>query len=357
MKALHEYLSKMDSLKQESILYNSDYNFGGFVVQVQANDYRIISALDDYFEKFIHEFPVQIHAVVNAYEDEAEKIEILMQTRQPEPGKTNLKEMYTCEEGALMIHKIKTGVNFLIHDVQRIAHGPLLNNINQLVNFINNIKMDDLLQKAEGQIFHAAGVSKNFVGMGLAGQSGRGKSTLCLKLLGGGIDFVSNDRLVVDQEDGYLMMNGIPKYPRVNPGTVLHQPNIQSIMTGEEIETYSAMSKEELWPIEKKYDVKIEKYFDACEFKFDAEMKYFVFINWDPSSDAEMSLQEINIANRKELLPHVMKSPGLMLPKSKSRLEPLSEKAYVDLLSHCTLMEISGGVDFEKARQDLLSLL
>jgi hypothetical protein len=52
-----------------------------------------------------------------------------------------------------------------------------------------------------------------------------------------------------------------------------------------------------------------------------------------------------------------MKSPGLMVPKSRSRLEPLSEEAYIDLLNRCTLIEISGRLDFDFAKKELVSIL
>lgn len=353
MKSLQEYSEKMESLREDSILYNSDYNFGGFVVQVQANDYRVISTLDEYFEKFRHEFPVQIHAIVKAYHDQAEKIEMILKLQEPETEKTKMEEMYFSEKDSLLIHKISTGINFLYKDVERIAHGPILKHMDELINFINQIKLDDLLQKTGGQILKAAGISKNFVGMALSGPSDQDISRLCLKMLGDGIGFLGSECLVLENQDGYLMMNGTPKYPKVSLEVILSQPNLHSVLSQNELDYFSPMSREEILKRKKSYDVRTDQHIQGSDFNFDAELKYLIVFNWETDSEEETSLKEIEIKNRKDILSKVIKRPGLMVPKSKSRLDSVSDEVYIDLLSKCKVFELRGKVDFDAAKNEL----
>ena len=59
-------------------------------------------------------------------------------------------------------------------------------------------------------------------GIGIAARAGAGKSTLALHLLSSGLSFVSNDRLLIKAGASGPELAGIPKMPRVNPGTLLN---------------------------------------------------------------------------------------------------------------------------------------
>ena len=58
--------------------------------------------------------------------------------------------------------------------------------------------------------------------LGIAGFSGGGKSTLMLQLLDNDeVSYLTNDRLFIHAGSGQIMARGIPKLPRINPGTIV----------------------------------------------------------------------------------------------------------------------------------------
>ncbi len=114
---------------------------------------------------------------------------------------------------------------------------------------------------------HAAAVSWKGQGLILAGFSGLGKSTLALHLMNKGLDFVSNDRLMVRKKDHCLEMYGVPKLPRVNPGTILNNQSLTGILTPDELKKFSGISEDRIWKLEHKYDVWLDKCFGPDRFK------------------------------------------------------------------------------------------
>jgi HprK-related kinase B len=356
MTPFSSVFKEIDQLITQQSFKTSHFDFGNFVVEVHFNDLGLQQKLLKYYQKFVVK-ACSPHATVIALNDLSVAIEIPMITKQPDPGKTKIKEKF-CDEGERrIISKIITGVDFFYDFHRFVATGPLLDNDNQLVNFINNIYMDIQLILNRGQLFHAAALCSEKKGMGMAGQSGKGKSTLCLKMLGEGIHFVSNDRLMVSQNQEALLMAGIPKYPRINPGTILNNTKLVNMISAEDRERYESLPNDSLWELEEKYDGIIEEHFDDCNFILQAHMDYFVVINWDRNSDHSMTIDEISLRERRELLPHIMKAPGILVPKSRKRLEPLKEEDYLNLLDQCTVLELSGSVNFDRAARELRALL
>jgi HprK-related kinase B len=105
-------------------------------------------------------------------------------------------------------------------------------------------------------------------GLALAGLSGMGMSTLALHVMQLGADFVSNDRLMVERRGGGLTMHGVAKMPRVNPGTVLHNPCLAPVIPEEERVRFEDLSPDELWTLEHKYDAFIAECFGPGRFRW-----------------------------------------------------------------------------------------
>ena len=104
---------------------------------------------------------------------------------------------------------------------------------------------------------HAAGVVVAGNGMAIAGMSGGGKSTLALHLLGTGAAFCSNDRLLVRSAGSGARMTGVAKQPRINPGTALNNPRLESVLSSERRSELARIEESELWDLEEKYDVDV----------------------------------------------------------------------------------------------------
>ena len=332
-------------------------DFDGFIVEFRTNSEPLLVELRDYYKHFLlegrGEGTVQ-QTVLGWQTDEALVPAGDWQVKKPDPGKSKIKEHLLFDGDDKIVRKVLTGVHLFFVGTERVCAGPLEANPNQVVNFINNMHLDCLLAD-RGQLFHASGVCQGEVGLGMAGQSGKGKSTLALRLLQQGLDLVSNDRLVVNKSASGLNMFGIAKYPRVNPGTVIHQPELLPIVSETNLARYKAMSRDELWELEEKYDAFVEPAF-GVKFKLCAQMKMFVILDWDRHNTSPTVLTKAKPADHPQLVETVMKSPGVMLPRSAERIGDAVVEPYIDLLDQCELYLLSGGVDFDEAATQIKKL-
>jgi HprK-related kinase B len=341
-----------------SSFFTSRFRFADRVVEVCFNHLELKEKIDRYYQHF--KAPDHIGSIqhfVIALHDVDIPLNLKLETKPPEPGKQNTKEEYVEEGERRIVRKIKTQVKFFYERDRFTASGPLLENDNQLVNFINNIFMGSMLKDREAQLFHAAALCHNNKGMGMAGPSGMGKSTLCLNILGEGYHLVSNDRLMVHHDEQGLGMCGVPKYPRINPGTILNHPKLVDMWTPEQREHYRSIPNKELWDLEEKYDGMIEEHYPGSHFQLESSMEYFVIINWERHSPSPFQLKEISLRQHRHLLPHIMKGPGVVVPGFRYDQDPLQEEPYLELMDRCTVFELSGGLDFSGASRALRGIL
>lgn len=267
-----------------------------------------------------------------------------------EPGKTGRKDEYFDLSGARVVRKVRTGMVFLQNEQQRIAAGPCIENDNQVINYLNSQYMN-WLQQRDWLICHAAGFVHNNKGFAIAGFSGGGKSTLMLNLMNDTANsYLTNDRLFIRSSDGQISMTGIPKLPRINPGTISGNPVLHQLMAEDELASYQAMAKEELWDIEKKYDVPIKQVYGETRIQNDAPLEAFIILNWSRQSDEPVSLTKVNIEEHRDLLKAIMKSSGPFYQDEHENFQPddieLDEEAYLAMLSDAKIYEAHGGIDF-----------
>jgi HprK-related kinase B len=141
---------------------------------------------------------------ITAHEMPAWDLSLAYAIKQPDPGKTKIKEEYFELADGRVVRKRLTGMVFIFGEGENVAVGPCLENINQVVNFVNSRYIEWMLCK--GCILgHAAGVILNGNKLAVAGFSGAGKSTLVLHLMNEGGTFVSNDRLMIENNNGDLL--------------------------------------------------------------------------------------------------------------------------------------------------------
>ena len=333
----------------------SVYEFSGWRIVVETNSAALKAKLDDYFQFFGVTTEDAIDQLLLAFQADVPDLVDDWQINAPEVGKTKVKEHIGRFAGGQLIKKVRTGVYLAYLGDMRLCAGPLVDKPNQVVNFINNLYLNQMLA-TQGQLFHAAGVCRGAMGLGLAGQSGKGKSTLALRLLAQGLDFVSNDRLIVKGRQR-LEMRGIPKYPRINPGTIVNQDELLPIASAQNLARYRAMPEDALWELEEKYDAVIETCFEGCQFQLVAEMKMFIIINWDRNHASPFALDWVRAADAVDLLPAVMKSPGVMLPDAGARIGRAQWQEYAALLDQTELYVLSGGVDFKGAAKAIKQVL
>ncbi|MFZ3048025.1 MAG: HprK-related kinase B [Desulfatirhabdiaceae bacterium] len=327
--------------------------FGNCHIQVQSNSESVIAGLKAYFSPFLRRQSEPDRLVISVFQADDFSVDIPLTEKMPDPGKTKIKEEYADIPDGRIVRKRLTGMVFVFGGADHIAIGPCMENLNQVVNFINNRYIEWLICHG-GLLGHAAGISLHDNGIALAGFSGMGKSTLALHLVSKGADFVSNDRLVLEKSETGIRMHGVAKLPRVNPGTILNNPDLKGLLSDVEYARFSALSQEDIWNLEHKFDVRIDRFFGSNRFVLSSEMDALVILNWQRNSQPT-AMRPVDIEHRRDLLPAFMKSTGLFfLPKRPEQITTPTEYAYINILKKRPVFEISGGVDFEAAAEYLI---
>jgi len=343
-------------------------DFSGCIIEVLSNAEELVHRLREYFRDFL--------AAAEGAEAAAIRITALetppqlpvalgldMQLKPREPGKQIKEEFANLQDGRV-VHKRLTGMLFLFGHGRHLAVGPCIENDNQIVNFINNRFIEWTLDQG-ALLFHAAGVALpregGLRGLALAGFAGMGKSTLALRIMRHQGVFVSNDRLMVRRTDQGLTMYGVAKMPRINPGTVLNNPDLAPVIPEQERRAYEALPPDELWSLERKYDAFIDRCFGPGRFRLSAPMHGLVLLNWKRPHEAAgepLQVTPVDLRQRPDLLPAFIKNVGLFYRGGPQDAQPdFSDASYIDLLTGCSVYELTGSADFDAAAAACLELV
>ncbi|HEY5733773.1 MAG TPA: HprK-related kinase B [Gammaproteobacteria bacterium] len=334
---------------------------GGFCLRLWSNSSKLISQLANYFSHVVTTKSLQADVEVIAVEREAPDLPIDFIDWKREPGKTGRKDSYFDFKDGRLLRKVRTGMVFLQSARQLIAAGPCLQYDNQLINFINSQYMNWLQQKG-WLICHAAGIVHNNRCMAMAGLSGGGKSTLMLSLLErDDINYLTNDRLFIRKAGVKLQAAGIPKLPRINPGTIVHNPRLNPLIDAERREQLRALPVAELWHLEEKFDVSIDRFYGKNRIQPDADLASILILHWHHDATEPSSLNEVQLDQRTDLLAAIMKSPGPFYQRSDGTFlkddEPLQSEPYLEILQNIRVYELTGRIDFEAALQLIMPLM
>jgi HprK-related kinase B len=333
-----------------------DVVFADCHIEVVSNSRRLLEKLAYYFKDFVQSPVTKPQMRVVAIEAPAPSWNLQYIVKQPDPGKTKIKEEYVDFADGRLVHKRLTGMVFLFGNGRHLAYGPCVENDNQVVNFINNRFIQHSLD--HGYLLgHAAGVDLDGRGLALAGLSGRGKSTLALEIMRLGTRFVSNDRLMVRRHDASLSMLGVAKLPRINPGTILANEALATVMPDEDREQAAKLSGDDLWKLEQKYDAFIDQCFGPGRFVLSSAMTGLVVLTWEREG-GPLRVVEATLAKRRDLLGAFMKSVGLFYEDEPSApAADFTESAYLEVLGDCPVFEFTGGVDFKAGAAACLRFL
>lgn len=345
-----------DFLRNYPATNSLSLQFDDCTIGVQSNSTRLLDELTDYYRSFVAAASDSYDIHVYLLEAPEQTIDLSFTPYPPGPGKTRIKDEYVDFPDGRLLRKRLTRMVFLFGGEHNIAVGPCLKNSNQAVNFINNRFIQRVLDRGY-LLCHAAAVARQGRGIALAGFSGRGKSTLGLHIMDDGLDFVSNDRLMIKSEAGQIRMLGLAKLPRINPGTILNNPRLGPLITEEERVHFERMSTEELWELEQKYDADLDECFGPGRIRLASNMVGALILNWDRDAGA-VRFSRVNLHERRDLLEALMKRPGVHYYTSPGKTTTdISETRYLELLEGVPILEASGGVDFEAAKAVCLELL
>ncbi len=333
------------------------FEFGHCKIHLTTNSPELVDKLAGYFAPFVTASGMP-DIRVTALEMPPPDLGLPFRDWKRNPGKIGRKDCYLDLPDGRVCRKFRTGMQYLLGDGQLLVFGECLKNDNQVVNFLISQYINWLMCR-DWVLCHAAAVARGGAGMAVAAFSGGGKSTLALHLMSKGVDFVSNDRTLIKLEKGKALLNGVPKQPRINPGTAINNPDLLSIIPEPRRRKLAQLPAADLWRLEEKYDADVEHLFRPGCFKLEAGLNGFLILNWRRQSTEPARFGRVDIRARLDLLAAVMKSPGpFHIAKGGRRpcgVTDVVPEQYLAVLSDVPVFEATGRVDFDKAAEFCLS--
>ncbi len=269
---------------------------------------------------------------------------------QREGGKSGRKDAVHDLPGARLIRKLRSGVTFVQAPGVAIALGPLETNESTAINFINTQVLNSCLREG-WQLAHAAAITDGARTLAVSGLSGGGKSTSVLRMMDlPAARFLSNDRVLIRGGRPARAL-GIPKHPRINPGTILGNPRLSGLLTEPRKAELRAMAPAALWALEDKHDLIIPDVYGPGRMRLDGPLTDFWVLNWSHGDAAPTRITPVTLADRPDLLGAIMKSPGPFYQHRSGLFEPNGNSPdpapYIAALDGVSVCEVSGRIDFD----------
>lgn len=328
-------------------------------LHVALNTPELTQRLADYFESFLDTDTMPDPDIaITALEMAEPDLGLDFADWPRDAGKAGRKDSYIDLADGRACRKVRTTMQYLMGGGEHLVFGPCLENDNQVVNFIISQYISWLVNR-DWALCHASALLRNGHGIAFAAFSGGGKSTLALHLMPEGFDFVSNDRLLIRlADDGAPQMRGVPKQPRINPGTVLNNPALSTVIDAGRRSELAALPTDELWDLEEKYDADIGSLFGVERFRLDTPIQTFLILNWKRDIDQDTAFSPVSLRERPDLLAAVMKSPGPFHMDSDGVFS-MGENApdpkdYLPILDGIQVFEVTGRTDFTAAKNFIL---
>lgn len=323
-----------------------------YTLAVRSNSARLLERLQHYFSHVLEPSCEHVRAELIAVDREVVDAGVDFVDWKREPGKSGRKDAIHDFPGGRLVHKVRTGMLFLQSRQALVASGPCVEHDNQVINFINS-QFLNWLQNDGYLLCHASALSRDGHGLAIAGLSGGGKSTLMLNLMeDASTVYVTNDRLLVRRQEQGVHAVGIPKLPRINPGTIVNNPRLFPLIDQSSREVFLQLDKAELWRLEQKYDADINELYGQQRIQHETTLRKFLVLNWQHDADQALQVKPVELSRRPDLLAAIMKPSGPFYVDAQgafNRDDSMPDAAaYLDALAGVDVYEASGRVDFEQ---------
>jgi HprK-related kinase B len=276
-----------------------------FRIDIETNSLRAAARLQSYFRQHLARDHAPPHVVLRALRERPEyNPERMKVWQRPAHIGRVPKESFYDASGTRFILKNRTGMLIKLRERDAAIIGDIDKNLNQVVNLAGTLFGRSLVEHGYAML-HASGVVRHdsdevtiFLG-----NSGSGKSSLALQLIErGGYDFLSNDRVLLRVEKDRVHAVGLPKKPRVNPGTLLASKSLSKLLSGRKRPLYEGLPIEELWQVEDKTDVDVARSFGVRE-RLGGRLLRAYSLAWRPSGtgldvrplDPELALEAMRV--------------------------------------------------------------
>jgi HprK-related kinase B len=294
---------------------------GGVPVALYTNAPRVAERLGEYFAPYAAtripaDAPV-VHLVQGEPVYDAARLRDVPR-RLREQG---VKEAFYDADGFRVVVKRRTGVTIYVAEPEHYVAGDLVRNFNQAVNLVMTVYAKAMLRRGYIML-HASAIVGAVDGVAFASASGFGKSTVALALVERHQHLVTNDRLFLRAPGGIVEMVGVPKKPRVNPGTLLRIPSLSPLVTEEERARYRAMNPEELWALERKHDVDVDALYGPGTTRLSGLLRAIFLLRWSPL-DMGWNVRTLPPGDRAAALEPLLKSAGAYDLRPPSAVESI----------------------------------
>ena len=289
--------------------YPPDAQVGMRIVDVpltlHTNEPRLLASLRDYFAPYLAERPAVDARRVYVMQGEPIYDAARLRDVSRAAGKS-VKEAFYDTADARIVVKRRTGVAIYVAEPDHYVVGDLVTNFNQAVNAVMMVFAKAMLQRSFVML-HASAVLGETGGIAFASPSGSGKSTMALALVEYHYQFVTNDRLFVRRVNGLSAdMVGVPKRPRVNPGTLFRLPRLAALATIEERSRYASLRAEELWTVEQKHDVDVDAIYGPGTVHLQGRLNAIYLLHWSPVEQG-WNVRSLGAAERRAALGQLVK--------------------------------------------------
>ncbi len=335
----------------------------GVAIRVSSNSPVLIGKLEAYFGRHVAHTARASAIRITALEASPPEFAVPFQDWPAPPGKALSKEAFADTPSGRVVRKLRTAMQFVVSPTELIAVGPCLQHTNQVVNFIVSQHISQK-RHAGWLVCHAAGVAADTAGaLAIAARSGAGKSTLALRLMSSGLSYVSNDRLLLRRAAGAAEVAGVPKLPRVNPGTLLHNPDLADLLPMKRRRELLELDPSALWDLEEKHDVCVDSVYGPGQSRDRAPLAALVLLCWQRCAALPTRFAPVQLEQRRDLLALLIKPTGVFdiavgggSAASPAVNEP-GARAYLEALADVRVLEVTGRVDFQRATRYFRELL